>query len=354
MNLPIAALALVLGVTFVAAGASRVGARNIETQDGAQGDYATVGGTRLHYVHVGAPPHASLPPVVFIHGASSNLRDEMLPIRPLLEGKAAMLFLDRPGYGYSERGEGNDTPSGQSDTIAALMRHVGMERAIVVGHSFGGAVAAAFAVRHPDMTSGLVLLSAATHPWPGGKTSWYYSLTATPLVGWLFADVVAWPVGSLAIKAAIASVFAPNPVPHDYMKRAAIRLVLRPRAFHANAVDVAGLYDEVKRLEPRYHEITAPTVIVTGDRDNVIYPEVHSKGMAHDVEGSKLLWVHNLGHKPDWVAPELTLGAIRSVAGRKVDLDAIVQDVEARIADDHFGPDARQAPIALEPKPLSQ
>jgi pimeloyl-ACP methyl ester carboxylesterase len=356
MNLLAAAAAFLLAISFMAVGVSRVGAWNIERESRNGGAFATVRGTSMHYVHVEAPAKASLPPVVFIHGASSNLRDEMLPIRPLLEGKAEMLFLDRPGYGYSQRGQGNDTPEGQADTIAALMQHLGIAEAVIVGHSFGGAVTAAFALRHPDKVAGLLFLAPATHPWPGGKTSWYYSLTAMPVIGRLFANMIAWPAGSLALPAATASVFAPNPVPHDYVERAAIRLVLRPRAFHANAVDVAGLYDAVSRMAPHYPEIKAPTVIVTGDRDNVVYPEVHSKGLERDIAGSKLLWVHNLGHKPDWVAPELTLGVIRFVAGQKADLGAIADEVEARIAGDRFGPDARHAPTgpAIKPQPVSQ
>lgn len=356
MNLIAAAAAFVLGISFMVAGASRVGAWNIESRNGGEGSFATVNDTRMHYVHVAAGAEATLPPLVFIHGASSNLRDEMLPARPRLEGKAEMLFPDRPGYGYSDRGTGNDTPEGQADTIAALMRHVGIERAIIVGHSFGGAVTAAFALRHPDMTAGLVFLSAATHPWPGGKTSWYYSVTALPVIGRVFANLIAWPAGSLAIGAATDSVFAPNPVPKDYIEQAGIRLVLRPHSFRANAIDVAGLYDAVKRMAPDYPKIDAPTVIVSGDRDNVIYPEIHSKGLDRDIPDSRLVWIHNLGHKPDWVAPELTVAAIRAVAGKNVDLDAVAEEVEKRIEGDAFGPDARHAPggPVVKPQPVSQ
>ena len=355
MNTFTAAAAIVLGIGVIMAGASRVGAWSIDGRSALEGSFAVVNGTRMHYVHVAPPAKASLPPVVFIHGASSNFKDEMLPARPRLEGKAEMLFFDRPGYGYSERGKGNDTPYGQAETLAALMDHVGIQKAIIVGHSFGGAVAAAFALRHPEKTAGLVFLSAATHPWPGGGTSWYYNLTATPVVGWLFAGTLAWPAGSLVLDKAVASVFAPNPVPDNYIERASIRLTLRPGTFHANAVDVSGLYDQVKKMAPHYHEIKTPTVIITGDSDDVIYPEVHSGGLARDIAGSKLLWIHNMGHKSDWVAADLVTDAIRYVAGRKVDLEADVKKIDARIADDAAGGSVRMVdkPI-IKPKPLSQ
>ncbi len=94
--------------------------------------------------------------------------------RDKLEGRADMLFLDRPGHGFSERGgPQNDYPDGQADAIAALMKKRGIKKAIIVSHSFGGAVAATFALNHADMVAGLVFLSPATHPWPGG-IEWYY------------------------------------------------------------------------------------------------------------------------------------------------------------------------------------
>ena len=116
------------------------------------------------------PRAPTLPPVVFIHGASANLNDQMVPLRPLLEGRAEMLFLDRPGHGWSGRGPGNNEDAvGAGRTIAALMDRLGIGQAIIVGHSFGGSIAAAFALDHPEKTKGLVFLSAATHPWPGGS-----------------------------------------------------------------------------------------------------------------------------------------------------------------------------------------
>ena len=81
---------------FTFAGVTRAGAWLIERRNPPVGDFADIDGARIHYVHVPAPANADLPPIVFIHGASANLKDQMLPLRPLLEGRAEMLFLDRP------------------------------------------------------------------------------------------------------------------------------------------------------------------------------------------------------------------------------------------------------------------
>jgi pimeloyl-ACP methyl ester carboxylesterase len=338
MNLIYAALAFLFALIFALVGVTRVGAWLIERRNPPIGEFADINGARIHYVHVPASANADLPPIVFIHGASANLKDQMLPLRPLLEGRAEMLFFDRPGFGWSGRGPGNnENPSAQANTIAALMDRLGIKRAIIVGHSFGGVVTAAFGREHADKTLGLVFLSPATHPWPGGATSWYYDLTTIPVIGRLFSETLTYPAGTLQMADATTCVFSPNKVPDNYLAAASIPLVLRPSAFRANATDVAGLYRYALGAAPHYKEITAPTVVISGDRDKVVYAHIHSVGLVRDIAGAELVWVRNLGHKPDWIASDLVVGAIEKVAGRVVDLEAMARRVEARIAGDAYG-----------------
>ncbi|TPI35489.1 alpha/beta hydrolase [Mesorhizobium sp. B3-1-9] len=352
MNLICAAFLFLVALFLALAGITRAGVWSIERRNPPVGGFAEINGARIHYVHFPAPAGADLPPVVFIHGASANLKDQMLPLKPLLEGRAEMLFLDRPGFGWSERGD-NETLVAQADTIAALLDRLGIAKAVIVAHSFGGAITTAFARQHPDKTLGLVFLAPATHPWPGGATAWYYKLTAMPAIGWLFSETLAYPAGMLRIGNATACVFSPNKLPDFYIDNTSIPLVLRPSAFRANARDVAQLYDYARSASPHYREIKAPTVVISGDRDKVVYATIHSIGLERDIPGAELVWVHNLGHKPDWIASELVVGAIRKVAGKDVDLQAMARTVEGRLAGDAYNdgkcpdikvPDAELAP----------
>lgn len=352
MNLLYAVLAFLLALFFVLVGLTRVGAWVIERRHPPVGQFTEINGARLHYVHVPAAA-ADLPPIVFLHGASANLQDQMLPLRPRLEGRAEMLFVDRPGHGWSTRGDpDNATQEGQAAAIAALMDRLGIEDAIIVAHSFGGSTAAAFALTQKSKTRGLVFLAAATHPWDGGRTSWYYHLTAMPVAGWLFSQAVSLPAGWSRMAGATACVFAPNPVPDSYTVEAAISLVLRPSAFRANAIDVQSLYPFALRSAPHYMKISVPTVVISGNRDTVVYEEIHSIGLKRDIPGAELVWVDNLGHKPDWVAPELVVAAIEKTAGLTRDLQAMARRVEQRIAADRVGAhtcyDPDEAPAKLE------
>ena len=350
MNLVTALTAVLLALVLLTVGATRFGAWLTERRYPPVGSFAEVRGTRLHFVHVPAPAEPALPPIVFLHGASANLNDAMVPLRPLLEGRAEMLFVDRPGHGWSSRGPDNETPHGQARTIAALMDRLAISRAIIVGHSFGSTIAATFALDFPERTAGLVFQAPASHPWPGGETSWYYSLTAMPLVGRLFAETVATLAARLRIDGAVDCVFSPNRTPDLYLKKAAIALLLRPSAFRANAVDVAGLHGHVVKVAPRYRDIRTPSVVISGDRDTVVYEEIHSVGLGRDIPGAELIWVHNMGHKPDWIAPELTAAAIEKVAGEDRDLEAVARAVEARIATDAYGP----LDACPDPKPFGE
>src|SRR5262249_48756928 len=154
-------------------------------------------------------------------------------------------------------------PARQAAMLGEMLDYFGIRRAVIVAHSFAGTVATALALDNPSRVAGLVLIAPLLYPWPGG-IAWYYSLAATPVIGPLFAPTLALPAGLALLAPAVASVFAPQDVPADYVQRAAIRLVFRPAHFLANARDVADLHDFVTAQAPRYSAINAPTTIITG------------------------------------------------------------------------------------------
>jgi pimeloyl-ACP methyl ester carboxylesterase len=293
-----------------------------------------VGGYRMNSLYLQARK-PELPPIVFIHGASANLYDPVFSFREKLEGKANLLFVDRPGHGHSDRGgPENAYPDGQADAIAALMKKRGIGKAIIVSHSFGGAVAASFALRHADMVLGLVFLSPAVYPWPGG-IAWYYDAAKVPVTGALFSTIVVPPLGLALINGATRSVFAPNVRPDGYIKQARALQALGPTAFRDNAIDVANLLEWTEKNSPLYGHIHAPTVIISGDTDSVVSPEIHSRHLARVIKGARLLMIHNMGHKSDYVARDVAVAAIESLAGKPRDLKKMAAELETQIAGDH-------------------
>lgn len=307
--------AVALGVAL--AGYTALQARRIEARYPPVGRFVEAAGLSLHYVDLPAsvPEAADAPAIVFLHGASGNLRDPLLAFRAALEGRHRLVFVDRPGHGYSERGGDADiaSPAGQARVVAALLDRIGVGRAVVVGHSWGAAVAAAFGVEHGDRTAGLVFVAPATHPWPGG-VDWYYRAAVQPVVGALFARTLVAPVGAARLEDGLRSVFAPDPEPVGYAEAAAVPLLFRPGEFVANAEDVAGLNANLARQSRRYGEIRAPAVVVSGNRDSVVYEELHSGGLVRDIPGARLVWLDGAGHMPHHSATDRVVAAIEEVA----------------------------------------
>jgi pimeloyl-ACP methyl ester carboxylesterase len=254
-----------------------------------------------------------------IHGASGNLEDMRLALGEKLALSHRVILIDRPGHGWSSRPECDDyaSPARQAELVACALEQLGIRRAILIGHSWGGAFATAFALAFPERTAGLVLLSAVTHPWPGDP-GWYNKLASLPFVGPLFIRTCVYPLGLLLIDRYSRKVFEPQSVPDDYVRRAAIRLVLRPKTFHSNARDLALLKSFIAAQVPRYVDLRMPTVIITGDCDTTVSPQINASALAAMLPTAKLLLLKDIGHMPHHAAPDVVAAAIDELVLRLV------------------------------------
>jgi pimeloyl-ACP methyl ester carboxylesterase len=291
------------GVTVLLAVLTAIGTVMIERQYPPEGRFVDVTGGRLHVLERGKPDATV---VVLLHGASGNLQDMNVTLGAPLAARYRVIMIDRPGHGWSDRPGGDDdvSPARQAVLIAEALEQLDIRRAIIVGNSWSGALATAFALAFPDRVAALVLLAPVTHPWPG-RIAWYYGLTSMPVAGPLFARTIVLPAAFLFVDAFARGLFTPQAMSETYVRNAAIPLVLRPREFIANARDVATLKESVTRQSPRYAEITAPTVIITGDRDTIVSPEIHSKALAATLAHAKLIVLPGIGHAVQHVAADV-------------------------------------------------
>jgi pimeloyl-ACP methyl ester carboxylesterase len=306
----LAIFTLLLGVL---AAATHLGVSRLEAAHPPSGSFIEVQGVRMHVAMLGLAGDApgGDPAVVLIHGASGNLEDMRLALGERLAASHRVILIDRPGHGWSSRPDSDDyaSPARQAELVAGALEQIGVRRAILIGHSWGGAFATAFALAFPERTAGLVLLSAVTHPWPGDP-GWYNKLALLPYIGPLFLSTCVYPLGLLMAHDALRSVFEPQAVPDNYMRRAAIRLVLRPKTFHSNARDLAQLKSFITAQVPHYGELDAPTVIITGDRDTMVSPQINARALAATLPRAKLVLLKDIGHMPHHAAPDVVAAAI--------------------------------------------
>lgn len=310
----IAATALALLAPLGLWAGTRVGAARLAAAFPPTGTVVVVDGVPIHVLDRG--PRDG-PALVLLHGASGNHRDLDVPLGDRLAPRFRVLAVDRPGQGASGRPQDGSaaTPDGQARLIAGALAALGVARATVVGHSLGAAVAAAFAVEHPERTAALILIAPATHPWPGDYVSFHNRVAAAPVIGRLFAATLPLPLGALVMTPAIRAVFRPDPAPEDYAERIGARLVLRPASFRANAEDVVDLSAHLARLAPRYREIAAPTLVIAGAHDPIVSNAIHADGLMRDVPGARRVDLPT-GHMPHWTATERVLEEIERFAAR--------------------------------------
>jgi pimeloyl-ACP methyl ester carboxylesterase len=310
-------IALIIALAAVAAVFTAVMTRRIEARHPPAGRFVAVSGGRLHLVDrrpVDREPDGT---IVLLHGASGAQGDMMVTLGARLVDRYRVIAIDRPGHGWSDRpgGRADAAPARQAALIHEALMAAGVEHAVVVGHSFAGSVATRLTLDYPQTVSGLMLLAPATHPWPGG-VAWYYTPATTPVLGDVFAHTVAMPLGLAVLDTAINAVFAPQRAPAAYAEEAGARLVLRPREFLANAEDVKDLLGYVREQAHRYGAIKAPTVIITGDVDKIVSPQIHSAALAREIPGAKLIVLPGVGHVPQWAAPDLVAREIDRLAQR--------------------------------------
>jgi pimeloyl-ACP methyl ester carboxylesterase len=312
--LAVAALAILVLIT-------QTGIVVLQRLHPAQGRMVEVAGGRLNVLDIG-PREGIGPPVVMIHGASSNLEVMRQSLGARLAKRHRVILIDRPGHGWSTRARlADSTPAIQGRMIEEALRKLGLGPAVLVVHSWSGALGASMALEHPERVAALVMLAPVAYPWRGG-VGWYNRLVATPLIGPLLAYTITLPLGFFLAGRGARRVFLPQIMPRDFLAGTATLMLLRPREFLANARDLVTLKAAVAAQAPRYGDIRVPTVVISGDADNSVTTEIHSRRFAKTAADVKLIVLPDVGHAIQHAVPDLVLAEIEAMLGKLAQREA--------------------------------
>jgi pimeloyl-ACP methyl ester carboxylesterase len=307
-------LAIVVAALAVLALITQAGVFALQRAYPARGRMIEVAGATLNVVDIG-PRGAPGPPVVMIHGASSNLEVMRQPLGEMLARNHRVILIDRPGHGWSTRARRQDsTPAIQGRMIDEALEKLGLGPAILVVHSWSGALGARMALDYPRRVAGLVMLAPVAYPWRGG-VGWYTKLVAIPVIGPLLAYTITLPLGYFLAESGARGVFLPQVMPDGFVGNTATALLLRPREFLANARDIVTLRAAVEEQAPRYADIRVPTVVISGELDKTITTNIHSRPFAKAVPNAKLIVLPDVGHMVQNAAPELVISEIEAMIG---------------------------------------
>ena len=279
-------------------------------------------GTRVH-----AWVEGSGPDVVLIHGASGNLRDFTFSLAGRLADEFRVIAFDRPGLGWTERLPGHggpgssrgESPAEQAALLQAAADRIGVENPVVVGHSYGAAVALAWGLARPGRTRALVSLAGAAMPWPGGLGA-LYAINGSALGGATVVPLITAFAPEAAVDDAVASVFAPQHPPRGYAEHMGVGLSLRREALRANAQQVESLRPHIVEMSARYAgTLTMPVEIVHGTADTIVPMDIHSEPLSQLLPDARLTRLAGVGHMPHHVDEDAVIAAIRRAAGTERD-----------------------------------
>ena len=152
--------------------------REAERKHPPLGRFLDVDGVRLHYIERGYGE-----PLVLIHGNGTLIQDFTIAgLVDRLSERYRVIVIERPGYGYSERPRRLWTPRAHATLFQQALAQLGVEQAIVLGHSWGTMVAVALALQAPSLVRGLVLLSGYYFPTARADVALNLPLAA-PVIG---------------------------------------------------------------------------------------------------------------------------------------------------------------------------
>lgn len=288
----------------------RVYAARAEARWPAEGRLIETAAGPIHVVEAGAGPRA----VVLVHGASANTRELRSALEdPLVAVGFRVVAFDRPGFGASPAFARADRLAGHADALQAVIEAEGLDRPIVVGHSYGGAVALRHALDHPGAGGGYVLLGPATHG-DVGPVAWHNHVAATPVLGWFFTRLVVPIAGPPAGGPGVEATFAPSLAPEGHAEETGVGLLFRPESFEANARDLHAVNAELLEQQARYADIAAPVAIIAGVEDRTVNTARHSERAAAAIPDARLALLPGVGHMPHHAAPDLVVEHVVALA----------------------------------------
>ena len=284
-------------------------ARNTERRHPPEGLFITVDGVRLHYSDRGEGS-----PVVLIYGNAVTGDDwNTSGVAELLLQKHRVIIFDRPGFGYSERPRGHLwTAAQQAELLHKALQQLGIERPVVVGHSWGTIVALALAERHQADTAGLVLLSGY-YVWTLRPDVLLVAAGALPVIGDLLRYTISPLLGWLQMPLLKWQMFSPARVPARFQAEYSSAMALRPSQIRATSIDGVLMIPGALALRGEYKNLTLPVLIIAGEGDKVVFKR-RSEQLQARIRGSVLQIVKGAGHMVHHLVPGQVAQAVERVA----------------------------------------
>lgn len=256
--------------------------------------HATLAGRAMAFAD-----HGDRPPLLLVHGFPLD-HSLWLPQLDALSATRRVIAPDLAGFGATG-GAGHESLDGHADDLAALLDHLGIDRAVVNGLSMGGYIAFAFWRRHRARVAGLVLTcTRAAADSEAARAGRYQSIVSIEADG----------VGPLA-DAMVPKLVTPA-APADVRSMVDAMVRRQPARGVADALRAMSARPD---STPDLAGITVPTLVVAG-ADDVIVPAAEAAAMAAAIPGAGLVTIPGAGHLANLEEPGAYNAALRAFLER--------------------------------------
>lgn len=236
------------------------------------------------------------PDLVAIHGTLMCLEDMWLGPVPALAEHFRVIAVDRPGHGFSLRPRGRAADIwDQAARIRDAVRRLGLQRPVILGHSFGAAVALAYGMLHPEEIAGVVALAPICFPEPRLEQV-LFGPRALPMGGDLLSAILSAGSDKALLPLLWNAMFFPKTMPETFARAFPFDLAGRPAQITAEGEDAGWLWPALTRSVLAYPTLRAPVRLLGGGADLVVNTFVHGRRAAGLIPAAQFTLLPEAGH----------------------------------------------------------
>jgi len=271
-----------------------------------EGKYIEISGIKVRYNQTGKGQD-----ILFIHGVPGSIED-WEPVIGSLSSNYRVTVYDRPGHGYSSAEKIGYNLEHNANIALGLINELHLKNVIVVGHSYGGSVIMALAVRNPPQIKAFIPVAGATYPIEDIEP--IFSFIRIPIIGRGFAAVASSFIGPTMIEDGLNEAFHPNEdiIPEGFIDTR-VRIWLQTKVLVSTAREELNLNSNLGKIIPDYEGISKKFFIIHGDND-LFVPKGDSLKLHKIIKNSKLLILSNTGHQVPYARPDILIRTINEVA----------------------------------------
>ncbi len=277
---------LVLILLLVLLGQTNFG--NIDTSDIPEATFISVQGESLHYIQKGEGRD-----ILFIHGTPGSVDSWKTVFEPLSKDFRITAY-DRPGHGYSSANHCDYTIAQNASIVQELIKELKLVDPLIVGHSYGGSIAAHLAVQSDlPKSSKLVIVDSPLYE---HKSGGIYKLVSTPIIGKAIALLSKYTIGKDQVEQGLKSLFMSFPEDEiDSFVKARQKLWTQPKVTFSTSSERMNYDQNLKEISSNYTSILHDVTIITGvDEQKTLH--VDCTRMKQDLPAAELIVFDNTGH----------------------------------------------------------